>query len=77
MRHPRTTSVNRAFDGLGTTREFYKEVFDRNSIDDRGHAPGRLRPPGQNYNNAFWDGQEMVFGDGDGRVFTDFTSRST
>ena len=28
---------------------------------------------GTKYNNAFWDGQEMVFGDGDGRVFTDFT----
>ncbi len=28
---------------------------------------------GTKYNNAFWDGQEMVFGDGDGEVFTDFT----
>ena len=25
------------------------------------------------YNNAFWDGSEMVFGDGDGVLFTDFT----
>ena len=29
-------SVNRAFDGLGTTRDFYKTVLDRNSIDDHG-----------------------------------------
>ena len=29
-------SVNRAFKGLGLTREFYSAVFDRNSIDDRG-----------------------------------------
>ncbi len=28
---------------------------------------------GFSYNNAFWDGQEMVFGDGDGLIFTDFT----
>jgi Zn-dependent metalloprotease len=28
---------------------------------------------GIKFNNAFWDGQEMVFGDGDGRLFTDFT----
>src|ERR1044072_4790304 len=28
---------------------------------------------GNRYNNAFWDGREMVFGDGDGEVFTDFT----
>jgi Zn-dependent metalloprotease len=25
------------------------------------------------FNNGFWDGQRMVFGDGDGRLFTDFT----
>src|SRR6201989_777860 len=29
-------SVNRAFDGLGITRDFYKEVFDRDSLDGRG-----------------------------------------
>ncbi len=28
---------------------------------------------GRKYNNAFWDGQHMVFGDGDGVIFTDFT----
>src|SRR4051794_21366926 len=66
-------SVNRAFDGLGATREFYKEVFDRNSIDDQGMRLDGYVHRGRSYNNAFWDGQEMVFGDGDGRVFTDFT----
>src|SRR5471030_2205861 len=29
-------AVNRAFDGLGKTRDFYKAVFDRNSIDGHG-----------------------------------------
>jgi Zn-dependent metalloprotease len=29
---------------------------------------------GASYNNAFWDGQQMVFGDGDGVLFTDFTN---
>ena len=66
-------SVNRAFDGFGKTRDFYKEVFERNSIDDRGMRLEGYVHRGRNYNNAFWDGQEMVFGDGDGRVFTDFT----
>ncbi len=28
---------------------------------------------GVEFNNAFWDGREMVFGDGDERIFTDFT----
>jgi len=66
-------SVNQAFDGLGTTRDFYKEVFDRNSIDGRGMRLDGYVHRGRRYNNAFWDGQEMVFGDGDGELFTDFT----
>lgn len=66
-------SVNRAFDGLGATRDFYKKVFDRNSIDDRGMRLQGYVHFGTDYNNAFWDGQEMVFGDGDGRIFADFT----
>lgn len=67
------SSVNRAFDGLGTTREFYREVLDRNSIDDHGMRLDGYVHYGPGYNNAFWDGQQMVFGDGDGVMFTDFT----
>ncbi len=67
-------SVNRAFDGLGATREFYREVLDRNSIDDQGMRLDGYVHYGASYNNAFWDGQQMVFGDGDGVMFTDFTS---
>jgi len=66
-------AVNRAFEGLGITREFYNEVLERNSIDDRGMRLDAYVHRGTNFNNAFWDGQQMVFGDGDGRLFTDFT----
>src|SRR5262245_7558030 len=66
-------SVNRAFDGLGATRDFYKQVLDRNSIDGRGMPLGGYVHRGVHYNNAFWDGDGMVFGDGDERLFTDFT----
>lgn len=66
-------AANRAFDGLGATREFYKEVFDRNSVDGRGVRLNGYVHRGARFNNAFWDGQEMVFGDGDGEMFTDFT----
>ena len=66
-------SVNRAFDGFGATRQFYHDIFQRNSIDDRGMRLQGYVHRGVKYNNAFWDGQEMVFGDGDGRIFTDFT----
>ncbi|WP_406347035.1 M4 family metallopeptidase [Streptomyces sp. NBC_00648] len=66
-------SVNRAFVGLGTTHDFYHDVFNRNSIDDRGMRLDGYVHFSVKYNNAFWDGQQMVFGDGDGEVFTDFT----
>ncbi|MET0969658.1 MAG: M4 family metallopeptidase [Tardiphaga sp.] len=66
-------SVNRAFDGLGKTYQFYKSVLGRNSIDDRGMRLNGYVHYGRRYNNAFWDGDEMVFGDGDGKLFTDFT----
>ncbi|MGH3799182.1 MAG: M4 family metallopeptidase, partial [Pseudonocardiaceae bacterium] len=66
-------SVNQAFDGLGATRQFYKDIHNRDSIDDKGMRLEGYVHRGRNYNNAFWDGQEMVFGDGDGKIFTDFT----
>jgi Zn-dependent metalloprotease len=66
-------TVNRAFDGLGTTRQFYKDIFDRSSVDDRGMRLEAYVHYDVGYNNAFWDGREMIFGDGDGHVFTDFT----
>lgn len=66
-------AVNRAYDGFGATRDFYREVFQRDSIDGRGMRLQGYVHRGRRYNNAFWDGQEMVFGDGDGEVFSDFT----
>ena len=66
-------SVNRAFDGLGATRKFYLDVFDRDSIDDRGMRLLGYVHFSVDYNNAFWDGREMVFGDGDGKMFSDLT----
>jgi Zn-dependent metalloprotease len=67
-------SVNQAFDGLGSTRQFYQDVLQRNSIDDRGMRLDGYVHRGVKYNNAFWNGQVMVFGDGDGIIFTDFTA---
>jgi Zn-dependent metalloprotease len=66
-------AVNRAFDGLGTTRDFYHEVLDRNSIDGNGMRLDGYVHYEDEFNNAFWDGRRMIFGDGDNRRFTDFT----
>ncbi|WP_028049322.1 M4 family metallopeptidase [Cellulomonas sp. URHD0024] len=64
-------SVNHAFDGLGHTRAFYADVLGRDSIDGRGGQIDGYVHFGSKFNNAFWDGREMVFGDGDGRIFSD------
>ncbi|MDQ4492401.1 M4 family metallopeptidase [Sinomonas sp. ASV486] len=66
--------ANRAYDGLGETYRFLKEVFAQSSIDGAGLALEGTVHFGVAYDNAFWDGFRMVFGDGDGKVFASFTS---
>jgi Zn-dependent metalloprotease len=66
-------AVNQAYDGLGATYAFYSKVFNRNSIDGKGMRLEASVHFSQNYQNAYWDGHEMVFGDGDGTVFLGFT----
>jgi Zn-dependent metalloprotease len=66
-------AVNEAYDGLGATFDFYRDVFARNSIDDEGLALDASVHYGDHYDNAFWNGSQMVFGDGDGELFTRFT----
>lgn len=66
-------AVNEAYDYAGATYDFYKEVFDRNSIDDRGMSLISTVHFGRRFNNAFWNGEQMTYGDGDGKVFVRFT----
>ena len=49
-----------------------------NSIDDEGLPLRATVHYGEGYDNAFWNGERMVFGDGDGDLFNRFTGvRST
>jgi Zn-dependent metalloprotease len=66
-------AVDEAYDGLGATFDFFWEVYDRNSIDDEGMPMNATVHFGEEYNNAFWNGEQMVFGDGDGDLFNRFT----
>lgn len=66
-------AVNEAFDGLGATFELLLSAFGRNSLDDAGATLDATVHYGRDYDNAFWDGERMVFGDGDGEVFRGFT----
>jgi Zn-dependent metalloprotease len=66
-------AVDEAYDGLLATYDFYQDVFERDSIDDNGLPLHASVHYGQDYDNAFWDGQLMVFGDGDNDLFNRFT----
>lgn len=50
----------------GVVYNYYKNVFGRNSLDDRGMALKSSVHYSRNYVNAFWNGKQMVYGDGDG-----------
>jgi len=66
-------TVNEAYDGLGHTFDFYLEMYQRNSIDGQGLPLNAIVHYGNDYDNAFWDGEQMVFGDGDKTIFNRFT----
>lgn len=59
--------------GQGTWN-FYNELFGRNSIDNLGITIQQYIHYDKKYDNAFWDGRRMIFGDGDGTIFGSFTT---
>jgi Zn-dependent metalloprotease len=70
-------AANEAYDGLGSTFALFSEVYERNSIDGAGLPLDATVHYGENYDNAFWNGDRMVFGDGDGEIFRRFTASLT
>lgn len=65
--------VTEAYDGLGATWRLWQEQYGRNSLDGKGLGLVATVHYGRQYDNAFWDGTQMVFGDGDGVIFEPFT----
>jgi Zn-dependent metalloprotease len=66
-------AVDEAYDGSGYAWDLFWECYKRNSVDGQGKILDSTVHHSQNYNNAFWDGTQMVYGDGDGQLFTRFT----
>lgn len=73
---PRSSDVevNEAYDGSGATYDFFAHVFHRTSIDDNGLRLDSTVHYGTRFENALWNGRQMVYGDGDGRIFARFTA---
>ena len=72
-------AVNEAYDGSGATYDLYSDIYSRNSIDGNGMRLDSTVHYKKGYDNAFWDGEQMVYGDGDedlpeaDRLFNRFT----
>jgi Zn-dependent metalloprotease len=65
--------VNEAYHYAGVVYDFYQKVFARKSVDDRGLRLDSSVHYGRHFDNAFWNGSQMVYGDGDGVIFQRFT----
>lgn len=66
-------AADEAYDALGHTHRLYADAFGRDSVDGGGLKLDATVHFGKLYDNAFWNGSQMVFGDGDGEVFERFT----
>jgi Zn-dependent metalloprotease len=66
-------NVNEAYDYSGATYDFFSRVFGRNSVDGNGMRLDSSVHYSFDYDNAFWNGAQMVYGDGDGVIFERFT----
>jgi len=58
------TDVNAAYDGTGAAYEAYKNFWSRDSYDNAGASLISSVHYSTNYCNAYWDGTQMVYGDG-------------
>lgn len=72
-------AADEAYDGAGATYSLFSEVYNRDSIDGNGLRLDSTVHFRTGYDNAFWNGQQMVYGDGDEdlpeaqRIFNRFT----
>ena len=64
----------RVRDFTTATKNFYREIFNRNSVDDNGLNLKSYIHFSDGWDNAQWDGSQMEYGDGDGVEFNSFTS---
>jgi Zn-dependent metalloprotease len=71
--HPSDATAKRAFVETTAVAKFYATVFGRNSVNNAGMTLLSSIHYSVNYNNAFWNGAQMTYGDGDGNIFVDFT----
>ena len=67
------SAVQAAHDYIGVTYDYYSAVHGRDSYDGNGATLTSTVHYSSNYNNAFWNGSQMVYGDGDGTTFIELS----
>ena len=68
--------ADRAYDGAGAVFALFAEEYGRNSLDGQGMPLVATVNHRRGYNNAFWNGDQMAYGTGDGKTFQTFTELS-
>lgn len=75
---PADEDAKRAVAGAEKTCDFYRRLFNRNSINNKGMVVRQSvhyrENPKKVFDNALWDGEQMIYGDGDGVNTASFTS---
>jgi len=67
------SAADEAYEHAGTVYDFYQSAYSRNSLDDRGMSLISSVHLRNKHNNAYWTGEQMAYGDGDGDAFISFT----
>ncbi|WP_265502730.1 M4 family metallopeptidase [Paracoccus beibuensis] len=65
-----------AYDSAGQVFSLFAEEYGRHSLDGRGMPLVATVQHRRGYNNAFWNGDQMAYGTGDGKVFQTFLELS-
>lgn len=75
---PADADARKVIEGAEKTLAFYKKLFNRQSINDKGmiirQSVHYRENPKKVFDNALWDGEQMIYGDGDGVYTASFTS---
>jgi Zn-dependent metalloprotease len=75
-----SNDIDKAYDYSGDAYRLFKEAFERNSIDNSGmslvSSVNYIEPGEEFYNNASWNGEQMIYGVPDPSVFKTFLLRT-
>lgn len=73
-RRSRDAAADEAYELAGRTYDYFRRNHGRRSLDDRGLRLESTVHYGSGFNNAHWNGRQMIYGDGDGKYFHRFTA---